>query len=561
MERIRNFLWFLAILAAFTISADVMAYTGTSSLNKSEPPGPGIYFYQLEPSFYTGFAPRCQEPERIQVNLGRGNQLRITVVLSDQIIDEYLSDLTIRYQTYSELINTGQITLSQNLGFEEFKKTIMKEDIVRLESQKGTVTSETYRETSLELLKKLNPGKIFHIRIDFPDNVRRWSEQLKGYRKSKLLVNSNLLELVNDMLPTRLKLTEMSPQLKDEIISVIKVYEAYEQSGQETAWDTFYNASVKLFTTVTQGVYPLKDNRLDFYEFTAIYPVGTLNEFARYDGVEMPLYPCPGKRVLHVHQRTKVVDHIPEVACYSYNPWIPYMHVGKKLHNSFHTLWFRINLKRTSFIPDNWKQNNFGSRTGKTYPYLWLVSRGPMSHGCTHVNAGHISELRQLFPSKEEDLRKVVTFRNKSNHFDVFDINGDGEPEVMGVRYYYAYSLKNKKPYKLRAGTDRKSFYKWLYRKGYSYDEHAKVVFEQVSTSAFEGNKAVKGKTYSNIVLYEAPYFPEKIQFYKLKDIDFVRELRRVSSTYNVNRKVLGLKAHVQEDLISLMLIYGPKGE
>jgi len=217
------------------------------------------------------------------------------------------------------------------------------------------------------------------------------------------------------------------------------------------------------------------------------------------------------------------------------------MHVGKTLHNSFHSLWFNIDTKTNSFIPDSWRSNTKDSRTGKPYPHLWLLSRGPMSHGCTHVNAGHISELRQLFPSSEESLREVVTYRNKSNHFDVFDIDGDGTPEVMGVKYFYAYSLNGKKPYKMRAPTDRKGFYQWLYKEGYRYDDQSRVIFDEVSTSKFVGNKAEEGKTYRQIALYEADYSPERIQFFEYKPIEFVRELRRVNCSYAIDYKTLGL--------------------
>ncbi len=296
-----------------------------------------------------------------------------------------------------------------------------------------------------------------------------------------------------------------------------------------------------VFAAAAGNVYPLEGGWLDFYEFTAIYPVGTLNQFATYDGEEIPLYPCPGKRYLVNHQRTKVIDHIPDIPCYGYLPWIPYMHVGTRLHNSFHTLWFNIDTRTNRFIPEEMRNNTDGSRTGDPYPHLWLLSRGPMSHGCTHVNAGHISELRQMLPSSEDRLNKVATYRNKSNHFDVFDINGDGRPEVMGLKYFFAYSLKGKKPHRLRTPTDRMSFYKWLYKKGYSYDADGRVVFERAPASRFIGKRAVKGTTYRNIPLYEAEYEPETIQFYKQTGIPYVRELRRVSTSYELDRKALKL--------------------
>ena len=37
-----------------------------------------------------------------------------------------------------------------------------------------------------------------------------------------------------------------------------------------------------------------------------------------------------------------------------------------------------------------------------------------MSHGCTHLNAGHISELRQILPTDAEQLGQVDMFLNKS---------------------------------------------------------------------------------------------------------------------------------------------------
>jgi hypothetical protein len=37
-------------------------------------PAPGVYFGWYEPSFYTGFAPRTQEPERVHIELARGTR-------------------------------------------------------------------------------------------------------------------------------------------------------------------------------------------------------------------------------------------------------------------------------------------------------------------------------------------------------------------------------------------------------------------------------------------------------------------------------------------------------
>ena len=510
-------------------------------LNDTENQPQGVFYYRIEPSFYTGFAPRCQDPKGIHIHLGRGNQVRVTLVLSNQVIDSYLPDLALRYGVYNELIQKSNIKLTQNMGFEKFDRIIRDENIVKLAHEKNSMGQQAYRKISLEILEKLNPGRVFHINIDFDRQMRRWSTQLASFLNKKPTIQESLA-LINDMLPTRIWVSELPWQLKEKLDNAINLYAVYEEDLKSpVAWKSFYHAAVALFELATQGIYDLNGKILDFYEFTAVYPVGTLNQFAKYDGQNIPLYPCPGKRNLIEHQRTKVVDHIPDKQCYGYLPWLPYMHVGKTLHNSFHTLWFQNDTKQNTFIPKEWKQNTKNSRTGKPYPRLWLLSRGPMSHGCTHVNAGHISELRQMLPSDEKLLPQVVTYRNKSNHFDVFDIDGDGRLEVMGVKYFHAYSLKNKKPYKRRAAADRKSFYKWLYVDGYRYDADGGLVFDQAPTSRFVQKNAYKGETFENIPLYEADYTPETIQFYNRMPIPFVRELRRISSTYDHNRKVLKL--------------------
>ena len=59
--------------------------------------------------------------------------------------------------------------------------------------------------------------------------------------------------------------------------------------------------------------------------------------------------------------------------------------------------------------------------------------------------------------------------------------------------------------------------------------------------------KALQGKKYENIKLYEAPYEPEYLQFYSINGVDklsrkgmeFNREMRRVGHGYAIDRKRL----------------------
>jgi hypothetical protein len=519
----------------------VPSVKAASTAAESCPPMQGIFLNRLDPSFYTGFAPRTQDPKQVYTFLGRGNQLRVTVTLSDAILNTYVDDLAMRYKVYKNLVTSGEMKLTQNMGFEKFEETILRSGALELAAQKSSLTPAAYRQAALQVMRILNPGRIFHIKIDFTKRVREWVKGLDGLQ-GHALTKEQKLDLVNDILPTRLHVSEISPAEDKLLRDIVLLNARYRTYQDHASWYQMYRAVERLFARVTQNIYPLRDKALDYYEFTAIYPVGTLFEMAKFDGVEMPLYPAPGRRVLHTHQRSNMVDHISVDGSYGFTPWIPYMHVGPKMHNAFHTLWFKIDTKaQANLVPDAWKGSAEGSRDGSPYRYLWLTSRGPMSHGCTHVDAGQLEEMRQIFPSREEDLAQVVTYRSRSDNFDVFDINGDGTPEVMGIKYFHVYTLKGKTPDKRRAEPERKAFYSWLYKKGYHYGSMDRVIFDKVVSAKFIGNKAVPGKAYTNIELFEADYVPETIQFYAVKPVEFIRELRRVATGYDPGLRSLEL--------------------
>jgi len=489
----------------------------------------GIFYERYEPTFYTGFAPRSEDPKRLHLHVGRGNQLRITLVLSDHVLDDYASDLLARFQTYRRLIDEGTVKLTQNSSFEEFEKAIRDAKLEDLVNRESGMASEKLRQNNLELMERLNPGRVFRIRIPVDKLVQRWVGQIKPQDR-KSMKKARQLELLNAMLPTRLWLMELDPADSNALKPLIEQV----PEGADADIAALTEPYLTLLEKISNGIYPRNGDHLEFAELTAIHPVGTFNSYTTHKGRKIPQYPTPGRRALTHHQRTKTVDHIPDVVVYSYSPWIPYMHVGKKMHNSFHTLWWRMNPGRTGFLPEELKGGDRSSREGGDYNYLWLLSRGPMSHGCTHVNAGHIAELRQVLPSEPELMENVDAFINKSHLFDVFDIDGDLEPEVMGVRYFVAYSLRNKRPHKLRAPTERRAYYDWLYGGELKYHADGKGYFEDIKDGGFIGRKATNGREYGPIDLYEAAYEPEKVQFYQLVDIQFARELRRVDGDYEI---------------------------
>jgi len=122
----------------------------------------------------------------------------------------------------------------------------------------------------------------------------------------------------------------------------------------------------------------------------------------------------------------------------------------------------------------------------------------------------------------------VDLFLNKSYLYDIFDIDGDFEPEVMGVRYFIAYALKDNRPDHLRVQDERRAYYDWLYGGELAYDTADRGTFHQIKDSRFIDRTAVEGAEYEHIMLREADYEAENIQFYRSVDIPFARELRKV---------------------------------
>ena len=494
-----------------------------------EPPRYGIYYDRYESAFYTGFAPRASDPQRIHLHLGRGNQLRVTVVLGDDVLREYAGDLLERYRTYRTLIADGQLVLTQNRGFEEFERTLNDAQVAHLVSEESRLSDDALRERNLQLLARLNPGRVFRIKMPLDEVLRRWVASVRAEDHVRM-DSDRQLELLNRMLPTRLYVAALEPGMSSQLTALVK--QCPTGPADPHALDAMRPAFVQLFERVTHGIYPVRDGALQFAEFTAIYPVGTFNEYTTYHGRQIPEYPTPGRRALTTHQRTQTVDHVPTDDFYSYFPWIPYMHVGTRLHNAMHTLFWKMKPADTSFLPASWRAVDRGSRDGEPYRYLWLLSRGPMSHGCTHLNAGHISELRQVLPAETEQLYQVDMFLNTSHLYDVFDIDGDFEPEVMGVRYFIAYSLKDNRPDRLRVRDERHAYYDWLYGGELAYDAADRGVFRGIRDGRFVGRTAVDGAEYERIALREADYEPEKVQFYHLVDIPFARELRKVAARH-----------------------------
>ena len=496
---------------------------GASTLPAESALAVSIGYSRYEPAFYTGFAPRIPEPERLHVRIGRGNQLRVTAVLSDEVLEGYGRELEARRARYVNLVQSAQIELTQNDGLSPFLTTLERSALdARLAAQQDLAPAEI-RRRNLALMEQLNPGRVFRISMPLDEVIARWQTvAIESAPPAGPRGRQGRVDLANAMLPTRLTVRALSTPQAASLNALM----ARADESPASLRDDF----AALLDSLAPGRYPRVEDRLEFVEFTAIHPIGSFNDYVVHKGRKIPMYPTPGRRALMTHQRTRTPDHIPTNLAYSYAPWLPYMHVGSRLHNSFHTLWWKMTPSDAKFLPAQVGAREHRDRDGRPHRYLWVLSRGPMSSGCTHVNLGHILELRQMLPAEASTMFDVEVFINQSHQFDVFDIDGDLEPEVMGVEYFVAYSLRNKRPHRLRAPTERGAYYDWLYGGELEVAADGKGHFEDVRDSRFVGRRARDGKLYERVRLYEASLEPQRLQFFAPKPIDFVRELRKAGA-------------------------------
>ena len=141
----------------------------------------GIYYDRREPSFYTGFAPRTLDPARLHLHVGRGNQLRVTVVLADDV-----ARATTRATSGSagartaRSIDGGRLVLTQNRAFDDVRgASCARSSSSGSSPRRRRSRPDALRERNLALLERLNPGRVFRIRMPVDDVVRRWAAEVR----------------------------------------------------------------------------------------------------------------------------------------------------------------------------------------------------------------------------------------------------------------------------------------------------------------------------------------------------------------------------------------------
>lgn len=504
----------------------------------------GFFFNDYGPNFYAGFVPREQDRNRIKIHLGRGNQLRLRIVLSEPAITSYVADQVARHDLYKELIDKQIIALSTNTAWEAYDKKFAAEGLASLAKQQAGMPPAEWRERSLQALTKLMPERVYHVQKDFTRMLDDWKSRLAADPPSS---PDAKLDAVNDLFPHRMFVTELDGGEDAALAEVVQL----ARGGDAAAFRTKAEA---LFHTLTDRIYPVANGKLDYWEVTAIWAAGTHDSLTTHDGRQIPEITTQGVWKLIPREHGKgflgMVDYISSEGYYGLKPMLPYEYAGGITYNAIHNTGISNWIGGHPILPKEWGKITEGSRDGKPFRRVSLTSRGPVSHGCTRLDDGHLAELREMLPSTSEGMEGIVTYRNVSHCYDVFDPKGDGDDRVMGVQYYIAFRHTDSRVMEqIWTQNDRQSFYEWLYGPEMVYGPVNEIVIKEACEGKFVGRKAREGKTYKGLKVYEAPYEPETVQMYQIKGVDafskegmdFNRELRRVGHGYTIDRKLLRL--------------------
>jgi hypothetical protein len=487
------------------------------------------------PSFYTGFAIRQETPERIHIRVARGNQTRVSVILDEQSLIDYPFDLAKRYEFYQKAqrsflqLATGKNYLPQ---LESFNKVIESNayGILPFTEQAAGASAESLYAKGLELAQALNPGRIFLIHLDLTKEFAKWQAEAKenpswatpGYFAKN---PKDAIVAIDTLVLGRVNYTEKPSA---EVLSQLTSLAGLAQAGDAS----FTLAAAGLFRDLTGKKYNIRvlengkfakalrcesaDNCfLTYPEFTAVYPTGSAESFTRDQfGNSIPNFATQGLWQFY-NSGMSSVDNIRDEGYYGWIPKMNYQQGGNGFHNP------------AVRFPGVTNKIREALHVSASHNIMWLVKRGGVSHGCLRLPAGHAWEMRHILPVENDKVLQVKTFHSASRDFDVYDIDGDGNPELMGVNYLVLYDAKGGREVKeialsVNSAEGKYEFYKGLYgaRGVFNREGEESYSFNSPSVSLpsyldfrkqhVSARVTMKG----SIPFYEAPYEQDKIQFY-----------------------------------------------
>lgn len=498
------------------------------------------------PSFYTGFVMRAQSPERIHVHTARGNQTRVSVILDEATLRDYLFDLVKRNEFYQRVTSGTNARLDiapkggKFLPQLSFYSQIIESPEYGISTfvanaQQGRISDEEIYAKSLETLSLLNPGRIFKLQIDLKNEFNKWKADIQrrsGGDIAKITGDSKaLISAINTLVWGRVNyISKPTPDV------LAKLQAAVQLAIQNASDDQFIPAALALFTATTGSKYQIRvlsdDGQwqspiqcssaqctLTYPEFTAVYATGsweqkTSDEF----GNSINQFATPGLWQF-LNYSGKEVDNIRNEPYYGFVPKMDYQDSGNGFHNPAVRFWNPNKALKTAL------------GINPAHETLWAVKRGGVSHGCLRLPTAHAWELRHIFPVENSKMIQIPFFGNNSSDFDVYDIDGDGNPEIMGVQYLISYGLQGADGLARREGKnfeiseDKKlSFYENLYggNKVFKVTGDNKYIFinPKVSIHSYMDFKKDSVSTRMTLMgeypLYEQAYEKEKVQFYAI---------------------------------------------
>jgi hypothetical protein len=508
------------------------------------------------PSFYTGFVMRSESPQRIHIRTARGNSTRVSVILDDQTINDYLFDLVKRDEFYKKATSGNQAKLnlrpsgSDFLPQQSFFSQIIQSSQYGIQSfvqsaKSGSVNTETIYAKSLQVLRQLNPGRVFMLNLDLKVEFARWNQsmrsQVTGNLDQQLKDSKFVISAINQLVFGRINYTGKPTS---EIINKLK--NAIELGLNNASDDKFIPAALDLFKAVTENKYSFSVLNssgnfqaalqcspnscvLSYPEFTTIYPTGSVQESTTDDfGNTINSYATPGLWNFIARPGKHDVDNIRDEPYYGFIPKMDFEGIGNGFHNPAVRFW----------EPSAAVRNGLG--ISAKHSTLWTVKRGPVSHGCLRLPSGHVWELRHIMPVESSKMEQVFFFGNRSADFDLYDIDGNGTLEVMGVEYLISYDLQGAGDLLRREGTGlnlngKTSFYSSLYGANQVFQMNGNVFMFENPKVSFPSYLDYKSKNVQTRVsfpgsfpLYEQSFEREKVQFYGMPDVSNNKNLIRL---------------------------------
>ncbi len=556
MNRLKSLSLCLLISAVCAGSQAVVAPINTiADYNRAIPHWGTSWIGEYTPSFYTGFIMRSEYPDRIHVKLSRGHNTRISVILDEHTISDYLFDLAKRYEIYKRITSNGQINISPSKSDPQLQyfNAIIQSGAYGIlptvqQANAGGLSQEALYTKSLDTLKALNPGRIFMINLDLKREFLKWKADVAS--TNVLATPGSSMQAIDTLVFGRINYTGA---LTADVMAKLTAAVQAAQTNAPVA--DFVMKAFELFKAVTGSKYAIKVMgpggqltdalkcapelcMLSYPEFTGIYPTGsaigkTTDEF----GNSINVIRTPGLWSFLSYGGTGSMREVDTIQDEPYYGWIPkmfYQAEGNAFHNP---------AVRTWGVPGPVK---VGLNVNPKHDTMWLVKRGGVSHGCSRMPAGGMWEMRHIFPVENDKMTKVYYFGSKATDFDLYDVDGDGNLEVMGVEYLISYEIKSssgdgyrESDGKLQVGAGlKRAFYEDLYgpRNVYTVGADGKYSFSnpRVSMPSSLDYKreqvTVRPQLQGTFPLYEQKYEQDKMQFYSLPGMNFrfIRLLGRI---------------------------------